>query len=322
MKTYYVKDLQKGLVLSNETFAVKSSESALTKDGKQFYKIILLDKTGEIKGQIWNDKIPNVEKGCLVAGKVIMISGTVEDYRGSLQLNVFSATKVNEAQLDEYMEASDFDLTQLWDELNTYINNIDCVEIKQLLVSIFADEEISRKFKIHPAAEYVHHSFQGGLLEHVVEMLDIAQPLRKYYPEANFDLVTAGIILHDIGKLYELEPTGVVVQRTAEGHLIGHLVKSFQFVHDKATGKLSEKLLMQLEHIILAHHGELAYGSPVLPATIEAMIVNSVDYTSSKVRIFQKLIRKNSGSESEFSDWDKIVGTRVYLNNQDSSEVY
>lgn len=322
MKTYYVKDLQKGLVLSNETFAVKSTESALTKDGKQYFKIVLIDKTGEIKGQVWNDKIPNIEKGSLVAGKVVMISGTVEDYRGSLQLNLFSVTKVNEAQLDEYMEASDFDLNQLWEELNGYVENVTTPEIKDLLKSVFADDEITRKFKIHPAAEYVHHSFQGGLLEHVVEMLDLAQPLRKYYPEANFDLVTAGIIFHDIGKLFELEPTGVVVQRTAEGHLIGHLVKSYQYIHEKAVGKMSEKLLMQLEHIILAHHGELAYGSPVVPATIEAMIVNSVDYTSSKVRIFQKLIRKNSGSESEFSDWDKIVGTKIYLGNQETSEVY
>jgi 3'-5' exoribonuclease len=317
MKTYYVKDLQKGLVLSNETFAVKSMESAQTKDGKTYYKIALIDKTGEIKGQVWNDKLPNIEKGAFSAGKVVMISGTVEDYRGILQLNIFSAVRVDEAQLDEYMEASDFNLDELWESLQKYISAIKTPELKALIDKIFADPDISRKFRIHPAAEYVHHSFQGGLLEHTVEMLDLAQPLKKYYPEANFDLINAAIVLHDIGKLYELEPVGVVVQRTVEGHLVGHLVKSYQIVHDFGKNIVPAKLLLQLEHIVLAHHGQLDYGSPVVPATIEAMIVHMIDDTSCKVRIFQRLIRKAAGNESEFTEWDKLLGTRVYLGGQD-----
>lgn len=321
MKTYYVKDLQKGLVLSNETFAVKSCESALTKDGKQYFKVTLIDKTGEIKGNVWNDKIPNVEKGAFTAGKVVMISGTIEDYRGVLQLNVFSASKVDEAQLDEFMEASDFNLDDLWNDLQKYIAEIKTPEIKKLLDNVFADKDINRKFRIHPAAEYVHHSFQGGLIEHTVEMLDLAQPMRKYYPEADFDLINAGIILHDIGKLTELEPAGVVVQRTTAGHLIGHLIQSYQLVHDFGKDILTEKQLMQLEHIVLAHHGQLDYGSPVAPATIEAIIVTSVDQTSSKVRIFQKVIRKATGTEGDFSEWDRILGTKVYLGNQDVADM-
>jgi 3'-5' exoribonuclease len=122
MKTFYVKDLEKGLVLTNETFAVKMAESALTKDGKTYYKLILIDKTGEIKGQIWPDRMVNVEKGSLTPGKVVMISGTVEEYRGALQLNVFTMAHVDESKLDEYMEASDFDLNELWAELQKYID--------------------------------------------------------------------------------------------------------------------------------------------------------------------------------------------------------
>lgn len=322
MKTYFVKDLEKGLVLTNETFAVKLAEQGTTKDGKPFYKVILIDKTGEIKAQIWADKIPNVEKGALVPGKVIAISGMVEDFKGTLQINIFAGSKVNETALDEYMEASDFDLDELWQDLLNHIAGVSQPDLRAFLDKIFADKDIATKYKVYPAAEFVHHSFQGGLLEHVVEMLDLAMPLAKYYPEANMDMVRTGIILHDIGKLFELEPAGVVVQRTKEGYLLGHLIKSYEFLLDYGKGVLEPESMIQLKHIILSHHGSLEYGSPVVPATIEASIVTDVDQLSSKTRIFQKLMRKAEGNGADFTEWDKIVGTRVYLGPTNTSGEY
>jgi 3'-5' exoribonuclease len=313
MKTYYVKDLQKGLVLTNESFAVKSVESAQTKDKKAYYKLILIDKTGEVKGQIWSDNFANIQKPALIPGNVIMINGTVDEYKGSLQINILTASKLDDNLLDEYMEASDFDLDELWEDLQKHIDSVKDPQISEFLKKLFTDKEISRRYKTYPAAEYVHHAFQGGLLEHVVEMLDLAQPLKKYYPEANYDFITAGIIMHDIGKLYELEPIGVVVQRTTEGYLEGHLVKSFEILLGKGRGILNEANMLLLKHIILAHHGFLEFGSPVLPATIEAVIVSYLDQLSTKARIFQKLIRKNMGNDQLFTEWDKLIGTRIYL---------
>jgi 3'-5' exoribonuclease len=274
----------------------------------------MMDKTGEIKGQIWSDRLKRIDKKCLKAGNVILIDAIIEDYRGNLQMNVFNAKLVDDVKLSEYMEASDFNIDDLWTELNTFIDAIKNSEIKKFLKKLFEDEEIVRKYKTFPAAEFVHHSFRGGLLEHVVEMLNCAEPLKRFYPEADYDLITAGIILHDIGKLYELEPVGVSVQRTVEGHLIGHLIKSYEIVLQNGAN-LSPTILTNLKHIILAHHGVLEFGSPVLPATIEAVIVSYLDQLSSQTRIYQKLIRRNAANTQDFAEYDKIIGTRVYLGN-------
>ena len=313
MKTYFVKDLSKGLVLNNETFAVKICENLQTKDGKPYYKLVLADKTGEIKAQIWSDNIKNVSKNSLKIGAVMMVDAMVEDYRGVLQLNILKAEKVEENKLNDYMESSDFDLEDLWKDLLKHIDSVKNENIKKFLTDFLNDSEIGPKFKIYPAAEFVHHAFRGGLLEHTVEMLDMTTPLRKYYKEANFDYVVAGIILHDSGKLLELEPVGLVTQRTKEGLLIGHLIKSYELLMQKGKGILNEEQMINLKHIILSHHGYLEFGSPILPSTIEANIVTYVDQMSSKTRIFQKVIRQSQSNDMEFSEYDKIIGAKVYL---------
>jgi len=312
MKKYYIKDLSKGMTLNGETFAVQEVKKAETKNGKPYYRVKLIDKSGDINAQIWSEAISNVDQGGLKVGKVIMIDASVEDYRGTLQLNISKATSVSESDLDEYLESSDFDLDDLWKTLENYIAKVENVNIKKFLEAIFYDKFIKDNYKTHPAAEYVHHSFHGGLLEHVVEMLDLTVPISKYYKEADFDLVTAGIILHDIGKLYELQIEGTVVQRTKEGYLVGHLVKSYELLLKFGEKILDEEQLINLKHIVLSHHGILEYGSPVVPATIEAAIVHAVDEASTSIRIFQKVIRKNSNKKESFSDWDPILKTRVY----------
>lgn len=316
MKTCYVNDLQKGMSLLGETFAVKEVQQTETKAKKPYYRVSLIDKTGTIEGNIWSDNFPNLEKSALKVGRVVMIDATVEEYKDSLNLNITKVSSVNESTLDEYIEGSDFDLDELLDKVVTYISEIEDKEIKGYLESLFSDKEFVTKFKTMPAAEFVHHSFRGGLLEHVTEMLDLAQPLRSYYPEANFDLVTAGVILHDIGKLQELEVVEMVVQRSKAGSLIGHIALGFEFVSNTAKEYLNEEKLLILKHIILSHHGSLEFGSPVVPSTLEAAIVNQLDLTSSQVRLFQKIIRKSKNKSGDFTQWDKYIGTRIYKAQQ------
>jgi 3'-5' exoribonuclease len=314
MKTIYVKDLAPSMNITNEGFAIKSVEMSQTKDNKPFYKLILMDRTGEIKGQIWSDNLKRIEKNTLKAGNVILVDALIEDYKGVLQMNIFNAKKIDETSLSEYMEASDFKTDDLWEEFNSFIEKIKDSQIKSFIKNIFKDEETVRKYKTSPGAEFVHHAYRSGLIEHVLEMLNCAEPLKKFYPEANFDLITAGIILHDIGKLFELEPTGVSVQRTKEGYLIGHVIKSYEVLLKMGT-ELDENTLLNLKHIILSHHGVLEFGSPILPATIEAIIVTHLDQLSSKAKIFQKVIRKNSSNIQDFAEFDRITGSRIYLGN-------
>lgn len=315
MKSIYVADLNKGMTITGETFAVQEVTLGETKAGKPFYKVTLLDKTGSVAGQIWEDKFIQIDRKSLKEGNVVMIDASVDEYKGKLQLTVSKLTRVDQSVLDEYIEASDFDLDQLWQELKDYVGKIKDDGIKAFFEKLFSDEELSRKYKVSPAAEMIHHSFRGGLLEHVVEMLDIASVFGKYYPEANFDLVIGGIILHDIGKLYEMEPVGTVVQKTTEGKLLGHIAQSYELLITKGREILSESAMLHLKHIVLSHHGSLEFGSPVVPSTIEAAIVHAADDSSSNVRIFQKVLRKNRGRGADFSEFDNILRTRVYLNS-------
>jgi len=312
MKNLYVKDLKKSDMLIQEMFAVQSTEKLLTKDGKPYVKVFLCDKTGVISGQIWSDALNNVEKGALSKGAVVTVDAKVEEFKGALQLNVLKVNAVNEQYIDEFIEGSSFGVDVLWNKLEKFIEKIKDAELKAFINSVFEDQDLKLKYSRYPAAEFVHHAFQSGLLEHVVEMLEISEPLEKYYPEANFDFVIAGIIFHDIGKLDELERIGVSMQRTTEGYLIGHLIKSFEFVTEKGKGKLSDKNLLTLQHIILSHHGQLEFGSPVKPTTIEAVIVHHIDMTSSQIRSIQRVIRTKVADEQGFTEFDRIAGTRIY----------
>jgi len=316
MKTYYISDLQKGMSLLGETFAIREVQLTETKAKKPYYRVSLIDKTGSISGNIWGDNFSNIEKSALKTGKVVVIDATVEEYKGSLMLNITRTNTVSEATLDEYIEGSDFDLDELFTQLTGYIEKIEDKKLKEYLEHIFSDKDFANKFKTMPAAEYVHHSFRGGLLEHVVEMLGLMQPLRTYYPEADFDLVTAGVILHDIGKLVELNVVDTVVQRSPKGHLLGHIALGLEFLCKDIDKYLTDEKSMLLKHIILSHHGSLEFGSPVVPSTIEASIVSQLDSTSSQVRIVQKVLRKSKNREDNFSEWDKILQTKVYQSRQ------
>jgi 3'-5' exoribonuclease len=143
-------------------------------------------------------------------------------------------------------------------------------------------------------------------------MIDISEPMKIYYPKANFDIIYAGIILHDIGKLLELNAVGMAIQRTVEGHLIGHLIKSYELLIEKGTGILNEENMLALKHIILSHHNELEYGSPVKPVTLEAMIVSKIDYLSSQTRMLQRVLDSNSVDEMGFTEYDRILGNKAY----------
>jgi len=316
MKELYIADLRQGMTVTNETFAVQDANQQTTRSGKPYYRLTLRDKTGSIKGQIWSDQFANIDKKALKPGKVIMLDASVEEFKGALQLNVIKVTAVDETALEEFVEASDFDSDEMWERFQKHLDSIESESVRKFLDSFFADEETARKYRVAPAAEEIHHSFRGGLLEHVLEMLDLAEVFKTYYPEPNYDVVKAGIMLHDIGKLHELETTGTVVQRTKKGMMLGHIPMGYNLVEEHGKGVLTEEELLNIGHVILSHHGLLEYGSPVKPVTIEASIVSEVDNASSKVRIFQKVLRRSAGTDGEFTEYDRILGTRIYKNEE------
>jgi 3'-5' exoribonuclease len=309
MKSIFIKDLKKGLILSDEIFLITSAEKAEDKFGKPYYKISLGDKTGRLDSKIWSDTLNKLDEKILKAGNLLRISGKVDEYKGAFQINIMSASKVeDESKLEEFLESSMYSADEMMKDLIRSIETIEDTNIKNILTKIINDDDVNRRLKYWPAANTVHHSFRSGLLQHISEMLEISKSLKRFYPEVNFDLLTAGIILHDIGKIYELDGSDLAVPYTKMGTLLGHIVISLKIFEDFGGKDLPEDTYLHIAHLILSHHGTQMYGSPVVPATVEAVMLTHIDNLSAKARTADS-------AKKEIPDGEEFSRRNIWLEN-------
>lgn len=300
MKTLYVENLEKGLIISGEAFLIVSCEKSEDKNGNFYYKIKLGDKTGQVDGKIWSDVVLRINESAIKSGNIVSIGAKVEEFKGTLQLNIQNVEKVEQDKLDDFLESSKFDPQEMFDEVMGYVEDIKNKEIKAIIVKIFEDKEIKRRFMYWPGASVVHHNFRSGLLQHVLEMLTISRSMVRFYPEADFDLLTTGIVLHDIGKIYELDANDLAVPYSKEGLLLGHINMSLRLFEDFGGRELPENTYLHIAHLILSHHGTYEYGSPVLPATVEAIMLTYIDDLSAKARTADS-VRSHIPDKESFS---------------------
>lgn len=303
MKTFYVKDLQKGMILDKETFAISEFNKAQDKTGKDYANVVLADKTGRIPAKIWADKLIQLDQSSLTPGAIVIISAKVEEFRGNMQLNILDLSKADETKLDDYMESSEFDPEEMYKELMSYVDAVKHPGLNSILKEMFSDKEFVNNYKYRPAAKSVHHDFRSGLIHHVLEMLTIAKSMQRFYPTANYDILYTGIILHDIGKFEEMSVNGLGTEYTKKGTLVGHISLGSLTFTKFAQGKITEDLYLHVLHLILSHHGEIQYGSPVVPSTLEAVILSYADRLSDKARTAVKALRDIS-SGKEFGNYN------------------
>lgn len=303
MKTYYVKDLTSSLSLNLEPFAIAEVTKAEDKFGKAYLKLVLADKTGKVEAKIWNDKLVKIDPKLCVAGRIVLVTAKVEDYRGKAQLNIIDLKAADESKLDDFIESSIFDPDEMMAELMGFVAQIKHNSLRSILEEMFADQNFSRSYKFWPAAKSVHHDFRSGLLQHVLEMLNIAYSMKKFYPTVNYDIVTAGIILHDIGKFQEFDVQGIGTEYSKKGILVGHIPLGAMEFEKYAKGRLSEDLYYHMIHMILSHHGEIQYGSPVVPATVEAVMLAYIDRLSDKARCAVQAI-EDITEDREFGNYN------------------
>lgn len=310
-KTYYIAQLEKGQKLEGEHFGLNQIKRGVDRNNNPYLDLELVDKTGSIKAKVWADNINNVENEAQKEGAVISLDGTIVEFNGQLQITVFSISNVEEYDLKDFLPVTSKDIDDLWKEFQKYIDEIKSDHIKKLIKKLV--EEYEEKIRKSPAAKSVHHHYVGGLLEHIVEMLKISKTVCELYPEANQDLVYAGVIFHDIGKIRELYIRGFQIDYSKQGKLLGHISIGLKILNKLDTNLISRKDKIQLEHIILSHHYVMEFGSPVTPKTIEAMIVSKVDDLSSKVRLVQKILDNNKDNPSEFAKREFGIEGEVYL---------
>jgi 3'-5' exoribonuclease len=313
MKSQYLKDLKAADQLNNIPFAVLKSERKLAKNGKEYADVTLADKTGSILGRIWSEKFESTMIDSLHEGMVVDVTGQVTEYQGKLQIVVTTITPSTSFDDEDFIPVSTRNIEEMYKELEAYISSIQDQGLKALLHNIFQDSELSEKFKTTAASMKMHHAYKGGLLEHVLEVLAFAMPMIEFYPPANRDLVVAGVILHDIGKVEEIIWKNLAIEYSTKGRLLGHITIANEIIDRFKPKNFDADCEALLKHIILSHHGKFEYGSPVLPATIEAKIVSLADESSAKLRGYKALIDGATEQSGDFSEYSRSIETAVYL---------
>lgn len=312
----WVKDLKPGTEIE-ESFAVRSSDIRQGRGGGSYLAATIGDRTGEVTALVWQnvDRLREVFE----PGSVVAVIGQVQRYNQQLQVVVRKAETVAENQVDheDFVRSSAVDPELLWKRLNTFIEELADGNLRQLLFRIFSDPEVERLFKVAPAARSMHHAFRSGLLEHTVSVTTVARNLAPHYG-ADQDLVVAGALLHDLGKIWELE-LGPSIEYTDDGRLLGHLPMEVLYVEEKI-GELenfpaeTRRLLL---HILLAHHGEFEYGSPRRPKTPEALLVHMVDNLDSKMAGMWEAITADGSDDEAWTPYSRILGRFVYRRRPD-----
>ncbi len=312
----FIKDLKPGDRIA-DIYMCKHKQSATTKNGKEYYSVTLQDKTGTIDAKIWEPTGAGIDE--FDDTDCIDVFGEVTSYNGAPQINIKRARKCrdDEYELANYLPVSSKDNEAMYKELLGFIDSIANPYLKALLQEFFVkDTAFIELFRKSSAAKTVHHGFIGGLLEHTLSVTKLCDYMTGAYPALNRDLLLTAALCHDIGKTRELA-LFPVNDYTDEGQFLGHIVMGCEMVGEKA-GKIEGFPLLlkqQLQHCILAHHGEFEYGSPKKPAIMEAVALNLADNTDAKMETFTEILQNtlNPG----WQGFNKFFETNIYQTKVD-----
>ena len=291
----YVEMLKEGDNVS-DIYLVKSKHSAMTKNGKPYDNVVIQDKTGTLEAKIWEPNSGGIDDFDEL--DYVDFNGQIVSFNGQLQLNVKRARKCREGEYNpaDYLPVSKKDIGKMYEELLSIVKSVKTIQLRMLLEDFFVkDEEVVDKFKKSSAAKSVHHGFVGGLLEHTLSVTKLCDFLATLYPNMNRDLLVSAAMLHDIGKLKEISlfPEN---DYTDDGNLLGHIVIGYEMVGAKIKNiqGFPQKLASELLHCILAHHGELEFGSPKKPSIIEAVALSFADNTDAKLETMTEELSKTT----------------------------
>ncbi len=304
-------------------FLVKDKIMAMAKNGKPYMTLKLMDKTGEIEGRVWD----NVDELSAIFERddFIAIRCKASVYLGKMQLVISELVRVPDerVQLADFLPESDRSVAEMEQELAALLASFTDPHLKVLMDAFFGDAELMALYRIAPAAKGMHHVYLGGLLEHslaVARLVDVIIPL---YGGLNRDLLVAGALLHDVGKVREM-----TYQRsfdyTDEGKLLGHITIGVEMVQERiaAIPGFPAELGMLLKHMLLSHHGQYEYGSPKRPKTVEATILNYLDDLDSKINGIRTHLRKETESQSRWSSYHRLYDRYFFKENCCSGEEY
>ena len=296
----------------NDVYLCKYKQSAVTKNGKPYENVILQDKTGTIDAKIWEPNSMGIDDFDMM--DYIAVVGDVSSFQGALQVSIKRVRKVCEGEYDpaNYLPVSEYDIEDMYKQLLGFVNEIKNPYLSKVAKHFFVEDvEFVKQFKFSSAAKSVHHGFVGGLLEHTLSVLKLCQFYVKQYPILNEDLLYTAALCHDIGKVYELSAFPLN-DYTDDGQLLGHIVMGCEMVGEqiRAIEGFPKKLGNELKHCILAHHGELEFGSPKKPALVEAVALNFADNTDAKMETMKEIF-KAAGEQNDWLGYNRLLESNI-----------
>jgi 3'-5' exoribonuclease len=330
MDRIFIGDMQPGQRIDDQVFLVAQRDLRQSSNGSLYIHAILKDKSGDAPARMWQ-ATEEIYRS-IPEGGFVRLWGRSESYKGNLQfiIEAVRSAENQDVDLEDFLPRTEKNIDEMWDRTLEILRGIKDPHLIQLIKRFVTDEDLSERFKKSPAAITIHHAYIGGLLEHTLNLLELALLVIPRYPQVSLDVVIAGIFLHDIAKTHELSYE-TSFGYTDRGQLVGHLVEAVIWIEKAAAEVEAEsgepiprEILNVLEHLVLSHHGSYEYGSPKLPATPEAIAIHYLDNLDAKLNIYLSEIESDPDPDSAWTNYKRTLETKIYkkftLSNRPAGE--
>jgi 3'-5' exoribonuclease len=317
MTRRYVEQLRDGDDL-DEVFLAADKQLRVNRKGNQYVQLMLRDRTGGISARLWN--AGDAFFRSFENGDFVHAEGKVQLFEGSLQviLSHLERVEAEKVEVADFLPHTEQDVPKLQERLRNYLLRLGNPHLRALAECFLMDDDFVRSFSTCPAGVKLHHAYVGGLLEHTVTMMDIADRMIPFYPGVDRDLLIMGVFLHDAGKVRELT-YGRAFGYSDEGQLVGHIAIGIEMLTAEAakvpelTGEpFPRELLVRLKHMVLSHHGTLEYGSPRVPMTPEAMLLHSIDMMDTRMHMVLRDIKEDRLNTNAWTPYNPTLQRRFY----------
>lgn len=302
----------------DQVFLVADKQLRVNRNGNLYLQLRLTDRTGALTGMLWNATEQLFH--AIPTGNYQRVAGTTQVHNGQLQMIITRIEPADPRQVDEqdFVVIRDEQIEQLAQRLAAILRGVNNEHLRQLAECFLADEALMERFTTAPAGIKNHHAYRGGLLVHVVSLMELCSAVARLYPDLDRDLLILGAFLHDVGKIEELTYDRELGY-SDQGQLLGHVVLGVQMLESKAaaaerlTGTpFPRELLLRLKHLIVSHHGEYEYGSPKLPMTLEAVALHLLDNLDAKLYSVAQLLREDAAGDSPWTSYNQALGRKFF----------
>jgi 3'-5' exoribonuclease len=310
----------------DQVFMASQKQMRPNRNGNLYLQVELSDRSGAISARMWNAS--DADYRSFEDGDLVRVEGATQIFQGGIQLIATSICKArhDEVDLADFMCLTPADIDRLALRLAEMLRSMRDLPLRNLAECLLSDEEFMEKLARSPAGIKNHHAYPGGLLEHVVNLMEVADSVAGHYPILNRDLLLMGVFLHDIGKVEELSSDRGFAYTDA-GQLLGHVILAISMLDKKLAQAeelmgepLPSETILRLKHMIVSHHGEYEYGAPKLPMTLEAIALHQLDNLDAKLHNFHQLMRDDANLDSSWTQYHANLGRKLFK-GQSGAEV-